>query len=64
MFLHNIVNLDLHQAIINKVIYTGKIQKNHSKYHLLSNIILKLSIYHHFIIIIIFNKNQSKLNFD
>ena len=27
MFLHNIVNLDLHQAIINKVIYTGKIQK-------------------------------------
>ena len=37
--LHNIGNLDLIQAVINTVIYTGKIKINHSKYHVLSNII-------------------------
>ena len=31
-------------SVINKVIYTGKIKKNHSKYHLLSNIIQKFFI--------------------
>ena len=51
-------------SVINKVIYTGKIKKkNHSKYHLLSNIIQKffISIFYTSIVKVtfFFEKNQT-----